>query len=311
MNTLKMIAVFSLSWLMLAGFDSSAQAEEESIRKAIAAYVEAFNKQDLKTVAAMWAEKGVHLDRETGERTEGRAAIVADISAVFKESPDTRLAGRVERVRMIKPDVASVDGQTSIGSGGDSPALSAFTAIFVTEGGSWVIDSMEEMPIPQPPTSFDALRELDWLVGRWVDRSDEARVDTTFRWSANHAYLLRSFSVQTKNGITQQGTQVIGWDPRSREIRSWSFNSDGSFGDGVWSRSGTDWLIKTSQTLADGRAASGTFVLTPIDDNTLTLKLIGHEIEGEPQPGSEAIRMERSADPPPATDSDKPADINP
>ena len=48
-----------------------------------------------------------------------------------------------------------------------------------------------------------------------------------------------------------------------------------------------------SQTLADGRAASGTYALTREDDNTISVQLIGHEIEGEPQPASDAVRVTR------------------
>ena len=132
-------------------------------------------------------------------------------------------------------------------------------------------------------------------MGRWVDQSDTVRVDTTIRWTADQAFLLRSHAVHDENGLARQGTQVIGWDPRSKEIRSWSFNSDGSFGDGTWSKNDDQWLIKSSQTLPDGQAASGTFVLTRIDDNTVSLQLIGHQIEGEPQPASEVVTMVRAA----------------
>ena len=85
--------------------------------------------------------------------------------------------------------------------------------------------------------------------------------------------------------------------PRTRfeTIRSWSFNSDGSFGDGVWSEVGDAWHVKTTQTLADGSAASGTFVMTP-DGDSMTVQLIGHEIEGAPQPSSDEITVVRKAE---------------
>ncbi len=137
------------------------------------------------------------------------------------------------------------------------------------------------------------MAELGWLVGRWVDASDDARVDTEFRWTSNGNFLLRSYSVTDADGLSREGTQVIGWDPRSGEIRSWSFNSDGSFGDATWSKSGDDWLIKSSQTLPDGQAASGTFVLSRNGDDEISMKLIGHEIEGVPQPTGQAVTTVR------------------
>ena len=279
--------------LVAASLCASVRADEAAIRKTFDAYVQAFNEKKLDAVASYWAEQATHVDRETGERTEGRKAIRADIAKVFKERPGTMLAGRVDRVRFIKPDVAAVEGETSVGENGEEPAVSTFSAILVQQDGKWLIDSIEEMPLPRPSTAHDALQELQWLVGQWVDQSDAVRVDTTIRWTADRAFLLRSFVVEDKDGIARQGTQIIGWDPRSNDIRSWTFNSDGSFGDGTWSKSGEDWLIKSSQTLSDGRAASGTFVLTRVDDDTLSLKLIGHQIEGEPQPTNEAVKVMR------------------
>ena len=32
------------------------------------------------------------------------------------------------------------------------------------------------------------------------------------------------------------GTQLIGWDPRIRQIRSWVFDSDGGFSEALWSQ---------------------------------------------------------------------------
>ncbi len=277
---------------LLVGHLAAAElrADEAAVRKTIATYVEAFNKQDLKTVASLWAANAVYTDRETGERTEGREAITADIGTVFKERPSTRLTGRVDRVRFITPDVASVEGQTSVGAADGEPVLSTFSAIFVNQSGKWLFNSIDESPLPRPATSYEALRNLEWLVGRWVDDSNGVRVDTTFRWTANRAFLLRSFAVQRDGDVAQQGTQIIGWDPRSRQIRSWTFNSDGSFGDATWSKNGDEWLIKTAQTLSDGKAASGTYVLTKLDTNTLTLQIIGREIEGEPQPATPAVK---------------------
>ena len=49
--------------------------------------------------------------------------------------------------------------------------------------------------------------------------------------------VLHSFKAG-KDGFQLSGTEVIGWDPTSRSIRSWVFDSDGSFGQAVWTRRG-------------------------------------------------------------------------
>ncbi|KAA5539067.1 SgcJ/EcaC family oxidoreductase [Roseiconus nitratireducens] len=305
---MRALLALSLSVLVAGLPCGRAVADEQELNAAIGGYVKAFNDQDLDSVAAMWTEDATHIDRETGDRTEGRDAIRSDLAAVFEERPETRLSGQVDSVRMITPEVAKVEGRTIVGVPGEAPVESSFSAIAVKQDGKWMIDSIEEMPLPQPPTSYDALKQLDWLVGQWVDDSDQTRVDTTVRWSPNQAFLIRSFVASDDQGVSQQGTQVIGWDPRSQEIRSWTFNSDGSFGDGVWSQSGEDWLIKSSQTTAEGLAASGTYVLSRPDDETIQLQLIGHEIEGEPQPSTEVVTVVRQT--PPADDGSADADAS-
>ena len=291
----------SLFALFLA---SPAAADETEVKKMITEYARAFNANDVDAVSGFWEENGVHIDRETGDRTEGRDAIKADIVASIEQNPGAQLVGRVESVRFVKPDVANVEGEVTLSIPGADPTHTLFSAILVSSNGKWMIDSIEESPVPVPATSVEALKDLDWLIGRWVDESEVARVDTTFRWAASQAFLLRSFLVTTADGDVREGTQVIGWDPRSNEIRSWSFQSDGSFGDATWSKSGNDWLGKSSQTLADGRAASGTFVYSPVSDNEISIRLIGHEIEGEPQPTDAAITIKRVVETTTATEAD-------
>jgi uncharacterized protein (TIGR02246 family) len=283
----------SLLGLLLA---TTALADEAAIKQSIAAYADAFNKQDLETVIGYWSQNGVHVDRETGERTEGREAIKADLAGTFEASQGATLAGRVNRVRMVKPDVAHVDGEVVLSLPGENPTSTIFSAILVNQNGKWMIDTIEESPAPVPSDNYEALAELDWMLGEWVDDGGDIQVNTKVSWAANGAFMLRSFVVTTADDLVRQGTEVIGWDPRSGEIRSWSFQSDGSFGDGTWSKNGEDWIVKASQTLPDGRAASGTYIFSKQGDDQISVRLIGHMIEGEPQPSGEGTTLKRVAE---------------
>jgi uncharacterized protein (TIGR02246 family) len=268
----------------------------EAIHAMVAAYVEAFNKKDLEKVALAWAEDCSVTDRSTGERVEGRAAMKDDLKAGFEAQPDLKLSAEVGRVKFITDEVAQVEGQTVVAGPNADPVASSFSAILTKSGDKWQIKSLEELTAPEPETPHDALKELDFLLGRWVDEGEGSRVETHIRHAPSGAFLIRSFAVQTQEGIDQEGTQVIGWDPRAKQIRSWTFNSDGSFGDGIWTKSGDEWLIKSSQTLADGGAASGTYVLSKENDDTLQLQLIGHTVNGAPQPAADPVTMRRQAE---------------
>lgn len=290
------------SLLCLASLGTS-YADEAAVKQMIDDYASAFNSKNLDAAIGFWSNDAVHVDRETNERTEGRDAIKADLATSFEQRPDSKIFGRITSLRFVKPDVVSVEGEVTASSPSENPSQTLFSAILVEEGGKWLINTIEESPVPVPSSNDEALAELAWLIGRWVDQGQETRVDTTFRWTANNAFLLRSFAVATAEGVELEGTQVIGWDPRSGEIRSWTFQSDGSFGDATWSRNGDDWLVKSSQTLADGQAASGTFVYTQINDDEISVRLIGHEVEGEPQPAGTTITLRRVVEEAPAAEA--------
>jgi uncharacterized protein (TIGR02246 family) len=294
----------SIAFALAASFLAAplVMADEAAVRKTLGEYVDVFNQKATEKVGAYWTENGTHTDRETGERTEGRIAIQADMTKVFSERSDCRLSATIDRIKFITPDVASVEGETTVVLSDAEPIVSAYTAIVVHQGDKWLLDTVEEMPVPQPASSTDALKELEWLIGEWIDDSGDVKVSTTFRWTANGAFLLRSFDVETKDGVAMTGTQVISWDPRELQIRSWSFNSDGSFGESAWSRNGDSWLSRSSQTLTTGDIASGTYVLERIDDNSFTMQLVGHEVNGEPQPAGAPVKLVRASETP-ASDS--------
>jgi hypothetical protein len=90
-----------------------------------------------------------------------------------------------------------------------------------------------------------------------------------------------------------EGNQVIGWDPAAGTIRSWMFDSDGGFGEGVWTRKGESWVVKFSQVLSDGRTATATNVYTLIDDNSYKWKSVGRTVDGELQPNIEEVKIVR------------------
>lgn len=137
------------------------------------------------------------------------------------------------------------------------------------------------------------LIELDWMVGTWVDEGETARITTTCSWMKNQSFLVRSFQVAMDNAVTLEGTQTIGWDPTAGQIRSWTFDSAGGFGQGSWIKDGNRWLVKTSYVLASGERASAINVITYVDDDTLRWQSIDREIGGELQPNVPEVTVIR------------------
>jgi hypothetical protein len=131
------------------------------------------------------------------------------------------------------------------------------------------------------------------MIGEWVDRDDDATIETKCEWTANNSFISRSFTVRIKDQIDVAGTQVIGWDPIAKQIRAWVFDSEGGFGEGIWSRDGDRWMVKAHHVFHDGERASAIRIITPIDENTFRLEVIGREIDGEIQPNIDPVTVIR------------------
>ncbi|WP_166830931.1 YybH family protein [Thalassoroseus pseudoceratinae] len=284
------------------GVCAVSSAEEADVRKTIAKYVKAFNEHDAATVKKFWAEDVSYTDHSTGEKSVGHDAIAKSIQDTLKANPETRMAVTIDDVRMIKSDIAIVDGLSSIFVPGTDPLETQFQMLLVKEDAGWVFQSVTESAVPTPQSASEALADLAWLVGTWEDVAEDHTVRTVTRWAPGGAFLVRSFTIVQSDDARRQGTQVIGWDANTQQIRSWTFNLDGSFGSGTWSRNDDDWLVQTTQTLADGRKASGTFVMTSQDEDTIEIQLIGHSIGGTPQPTKSAVKVSRVAESTAATD---------
>ncbi len=272
----------------------AATSSEEELRAQLGQYLVAFNKGDAKAAAALWTEDAVWRSDFAGSTTTGRQAIEASLAEVFAAKPGLKLSTQIERTHAIADNVVSVDGITTTSGPGEEPSTSAFTAVVKKTEGGWRLCDVHEYAPPVALSPRDKLQELAFLVGQWQDESDAASVSTTVRWGAGDSFLVRSYVVSVEEGEPLlQGTQVIGWDPRAEKFRSWSFDSEGAFGEGVWSRAGDEWVGRLTETLADGSLASATQVIRLLDNDTLEVTTVGREVAGEPQPSSEPVRVSR------------------
>lgn len=277
-------------------FDADARQDDvQQIEKEVADYVEAFNAKDAAALSQHWSEGGAYVRPIDGARLVGRKAIQKEFEATFAQQPEAVLAVKVRTIRFVTSDVAMEEGTAEVTFLPDTlPSRTDYTAVHVKRDGEWQVDSIRETELSADKGAAGGrLDELAWLVGGWTDRSDAATVETSVTWTKNNSFLSYSFKVSAGNIDALEGTQVVGWDPVAKTIRSWMFDSDGGFGEGVWSREDDRWLVKFHQTLADGRLASSTNVYTYIDDNTFTWQSIDRELDGEPLPNVERVTLAR------------------
>jgi len=247
---------------------TDAVSAEAAIRATADAFVTAFNKGDAKAVANLWAPNGT-LTADGDQVLKGRKAIEDEYAALFKEHPTARMQVGIKSIEFPTPTTAIEEGVAQVVTKDNSPpAASRYTAVHVQQDGKWLMASVHDSTIAVP-SSFSQLQDFAWLVGKWEAKSDGMSAHSTTRWIANKSFLQRDFSVHRDNLLASSGTQIIGWDPRSHQIVSWTFDSSGGYGTGTWSAAPEGWRIESVGVTADGVPTSSRDLLirVPGDDN--------------------------------------------
>jgi uncharacterized protein (TIGR02246 family) len=265
------------------GFITNRPEDERAIKQVTEMFTRAFNAGDAKAVAALYTDDAELID-EYGERIQGRPMIQQFYSALFNERKGATIAVSVASLRFLGPDVAKEEGHTRVDPGGAEPAAHrAYTVLYVKQEGQWLHSSVRE----EHATALahhERLKELEWMLGEWLDESSDSIIHASCRWSDDKNFLLRDFVIHVQGKPVMNVTQRIGWDPLTKQIRSWVFDSDGGHGHALWSRNGNQWTIKSTGVLPDGRIATATNILTRTGPNTARWTSIQRAVGGETVP---------------------------
>jgi uncharacterized protein (TIGR02246 family) len=266
-------------------------ADQAAIRKAVESYVAAFNQGDAKALAAMWSPEAVYTNPLSGEQVVGREAIEAQFAAIFAEAKGAKLEAKTDSIQFVSPGVAVEHGTAKVIRPDQAPEESDYTAVYVKRDAQWLLDHVTEEDVLVVPSHHEQLKELEWLIGRWVDQDENATVVTECNWTRNNNFIARSFTIQIRDRLDMAGMQIIGWDPATKQIRSWVFDSDGGFGQGTWTKKGNRWYIQQSGVQPDGRKSSSVNIITYVDDNTCTLQSVNRMVDGELLPNIEEVKI--------------------
>jgi uncharacterized protein (TIGR02246 family) len=268
--------------------------DRAAIEKGIQAYVEAFNNKDIDGVVNRWSPEGVYIDQSTGQQMSGREEIKESLQAVFASASKGRLTVEVESIDFVSPNVALEKGASTITRDDGNPSVTRYNAVHIKRDGSWLIDRLTETEVITPPSRYEQLKDLEWMVGRWRDQDDQGVVASECHWARNKNFLVRSFNVSMAGVPDMAGMQLIGWDPANHQIRSWTFDSDGGFNHAIWKKSGSAWSIQQTATLPDGRLASATTIMAPLNPNSFTWEQVHRVVDGELLPNLPKITIDRA-----------------
>ena len=269
------------------------QQQISAITDSAKAFVEAFHKGDAKAVAAFWTPDGDYVD-EHGRLVKGRKAIEDSFAELFAENKGLKLRIDVASVRFPAPDLAIEDGTSTVfAPDGSAPSRARYSNVLIKKDGQWLLSSMREAAYTDP-SNHEFLHGLDWMIGEWMDESAERPVGhVSFEWAPGENLIVATRTVDYKDASLDNGMQMIGWDPVSKQIRSWSFEADGGFGESIWTKDGAKWMVKTKATAADGSAVTATNIITPVDAKTVTWQSKERTAGGKPLPDTKEIKMKR------------------
>jgi uncharacterized protein (TIGR02246 family) len=250
-------------------------ADEEAIRKASAEFTRALVKGDARALAGLWTEEGEYV-AEDGTTVRGRPALEAAYAKFFAKAAPVKAEAAIESIRFVSRDSAIEEGVAKVRKGkGEEPDASRYSMLWVREDGRWRIALLRE-----GPGEGVTLRDLDWLVGTWVAKTEDGEVRTVYEWDDNKVFLRARITIKGKDD-TVTVTQRIGKDPRTGGLRSWLFGSDGGFGEASWSRDGKRWVLEATGVTADGGEMTATNILTPLDKDSFTWQSTDRTRNGE------------------------------
>lgn len=265
--------------------------DQAAIQNQAKAYETAFNRSDAKALAALWAEDAEYRQPETGEIISGRKEIEKAFQLTFRDLKKGEIELKIDSIAFPKTNQAIEKGIAIVKDEGQAISQTAYKAIYEKQQGEWLIKEVREFESPNPPTQYGQLKELDWLIGEWVDEDEDTTLLTRFDWDRYKNFLTQQFSLAVEGNLELEGKQIIAWDPVEGQIRSWIFDSDGGFGEGIWRKKDKSWEVESIYTLPDGRRASAIHIYTPFDTSHYTWESVGREVEGELLPDIEPVTV--------------------
>src|SRR5204863_7533534 len=116
-----------------------AEAAAAAIRQAAQQYMAAVSRGDAEVAMAFWTPQGDLIDTQ-GRSTKGRDLVRAIQPSQAQSASGLTLT--IDSLRLITPEVVIEDGRTQRQSAAGNSTLVRHSAIWVRQGGKWLLDSV-------------------------------------------------------------------------------------------------------------------------------------------------------------------------
>jgi uncharacterized protein (TIGR02246 family) len=288
------IAVLCFLGFRAGSGDGPARAEntEQTIRETVTAFADAFNKGDMAAFSDLWAPDAEYIN-EAGTATHGRDSIATLFKRYLDAHKGARISLKVTSIRPLSESVALQDGTSALHESGGTTDEGRYTAIWVKSDGKWRLRSARDLPSESSDASASSpLKELKWLVGSW--EAEKGALHLSVRQTLNQSFLAVDYKAKAGEG-EMSVMQLVGFDPLTNQIKSWTFDSLGGYSEGLWRRDGNTWTAEIAGVLPNGETGTAINSIRFVDDNTFIFQVRDRVIGGQPIPNSELKATRKAA----------------
>lgn len=257
---------------------------EEQIKKQLQEFTAAINQNKVDVFPIFWTQDASLTNPVTGEIYIGKEQIAEYLKMRNQEIKrrQLNLTFTPKSIVFPTPHQATVVGVLDIEDKGQLIQRTVRKIGFVEQNGQWYINELREIEAAPAPPVFSHLKELEWLIGSWKDTDQDATITLSAKWDKFKNFIIQNFTMETYGLEAIEGLQIIGWDPIEKHIRSWVYDSDGGFGEGVWVKNGKNWQVTLNYVLSDGSEGKSTNIYSDITDRSYRYTSIDRSINEEP-----------------------------
>lgn len=283
-------SLLALAFCGATGDDKQTDKNSKPVGEVLAALAKAYNAHDPKAIADLFTSQGEFVDADDNV-FDSHEAICGEFAALFEINPKKNSVDlAAEEIREISPGILSVDCVATFTDveGGDEDKETVdvdFSALVVRQSdGRWLLASVRSEGEGNLRTPHAHLKRLEWLIGEWLDETDESTMHTNTRWSDDGNFLLSDFTIHLAGRKLISGVQRIGWDGSLDKFKSWVFDSEGGHAEGIWTEFDDRVVVNVAGVRPDGDAYSATHIYEPIGADRFLFSVTDRIIGGDTLP---------------------------
>jgi uncharacterized protein (TIGR02246 family) len=270
---------------------SPAEAEVAAAGKKL---IDAFNLGDANAVLDMFLPDAELID-EAGTVHLGKDEISALIKAFFEKYPGVQTQSEIESIRLVA-GLALVDGTRAMSDKeGKSFSIIRYASIWKKTDAGYKLVSLRDINEPIPPTPKEALEELAWMVGTWVNEGTDGKVELDYRLADDGNFIIGDLSVIAADGRqVMKSIQRIAWDASEGKFRSWTFDSDGGWGEATWLMTDEGWVMQSKAVSPLGERGSAIVSIVPESADRFVIIGTHRTTEGMAEPDYEHVVVRKA-----------------